>query len=182
MVHSHMRRAGVVLNGALPDAPRRCRFAARPPPRSRVFIVHYCFPGQASVALGVVGSSAPGRCHRDPDRMSSCEHRERAAKPNRQHRFQAEQPPHDDRAVGPRTGPRDDQPIPTRPDRITVPPVRGDTGGDVVGDARELAGLGDVCAHIVRMPTQRRARRRNWPDASAIRRPGIRRRVPGRPP
>lgn len=60
--------------------------------------------------------------------------------------FQPEQPPHDDGAIGPRAGPRDDQPVPARFDGITVSAIGGDPGGDVVGVAREIAAY-EVAGH-----------------------------------
>src|SRR3569833_1435583 len=48
-----------------------------------------------------------------------------------QHGFQAEQPPHDHAAVGPGAGAADDEAVPARFDRIPVPPVGGDTGGEI---------------------------------------------------
>src|SRR5271166_5166131 len=51
---------------------------------------------------------------------------------------------------------RDDQSIPPRLYRIAVPAVGGDTGGNVVGVAGELAGIGDV-RHV-------RCRRRSGTD------------------
>ena len=75
----------------------------------------------------------------------------RPAEADGQHVFQAEQATHDDRAVGPRAGPRDDQPISTGFDGIAVTTVRGDAGGDVVGVAVELAAVGDIC-HASSMP------------------------------
>ena len=66
------------------------------------------------------------------------------AKPNGENIFQSQQPPDDDRAVGPRAGSRDDQPIPARLHRVAVAAVGGDPGFDVFGVAGEFAGLGDV--------------------------------------
>ena len=47
----------------------------------------------------------------------------RPAEADGQHVFQAEQATHDDRAVGPRAGPRDDQPVATGFDGIAVAAV-----------------------------------------------------------
>ena len=72
------------------------------------------------------------------------------AKPNGQHAFQSKQPPDDDRAVGPRAGASDDQPVPVRLHRIAVAAVGGDPGFDVFGVAGEFAGLGDVGSYVDR--------------------------------
>src|SRR5271163_1324263 len=74
------------------------------------------------------------------------------AKPNGQHAFQSKYPANDDRAVGPRAGASDDQPVPVRLHRIAVAAVGGDPGFDVLGVAGELAGLGDVGSHSSRVP------------------------------
>ncbi|QGW33453.1 hypothetical protein MAA44156_03270 [Mycobacterium avium subsp. avium] len=70
-----------------------------------------------------------------------------AAKANGQNTFQAQQPAHDDRPVGPRAGARHDQPIAAGLDRVAVAAVGGDAGGDVVGVAGELPRPGDVAGH-----------------------------------
>lgn len=67
-----------------------------------------------------------------------------SAKANRQNLFQAEQSSHNDRAVGPRTGPRDDQAVAAWFDGIAVAAVSGDAAADVVGVAIEFAGRGDI--------------------------------------
>ena len=84
----------------------------------------------------------------------------RAGQAEGQRVLQAEQPPHDDRAVRPRAGPGRDQPVPTRLDRPVPGPVvaahaeavladravGGDPVGDVVGVAVEVALTRDVPA------------------------------------
>ncbi len=85
----------------------------------------------------------------------------RPAKANRQNVFQAEQASHDDRAVRPRAGPRDDQPVAVRLDGIAVAAVGRDARGDVVGVAVELAAAGDIChrssLHVETALTQEKA-------------------------
>ena len=62
----------------------------------------------------------------------------RAAQAHRDRRLQAEQPPHDDRAVGPRAGAGGDQPVAARLDRPAVAAVGGDPVGDVLVVPLEL--------------------------------------------
>ena len=73
----------------------------------------------------------------------------RSAHAHAEHVLEAEQPPHDDRAVGPRAGPGDDQPVAVRLDRPAVPAVRGDPVLDVVGVAGEVVLDVAVLAHGV---------------------------------
>src|SRR5206468_6405200 len=54
-----------------------------------------------------------------------------SAKANGEHVFQAKQASHDDRAVGPWAGARDDQPVAVGFDGIAVAAVGRDAGGDV---------------------------------------------------
>jgi hypothetical protein len=63
----------------------------------------------------------------------------RAADSHGQHVFQAEEPAHDRRAVRPRAGPRDDQPVAAGLDGEAVPTVGGDAGGQVALVAHVLA-------------------------------------------
>ena len=65
----------------------------------------------------------------------------RPAQAHRDHLLQAQQPADDDRPAGPRAGPGRDQAIAAGLDRIAVPPVPGDPGGDVVGVALVLGSL-----------------------------------------
>jgi len=73
----------------------------------------------------------------------------RAAKANGQHVFQAQQASHDDGAVRPRTGARDDQSITVGLDGIAVAPVGRYARGDVVGVAVELTATGDICHTLI---------------------------------
>jgi hypothetical protein len=63
----------------------------------------------------------------------------RPADAHRQHVLEPEQPAHDDGPAGPRAGPADHQPVAPGLDRVAVPAVGGDPGGDVAGVAGELA-------------------------------------------
>ena len=69
-----------------------------------------------------------------------------AAQTHRDGVLQAEQPPDDDRPVGPRAGARRDQPVAARLHRIAVAAVPGDPGGDVVRVAGEVGAVGHVRA------------------------------------
>ncbi len=63
----------------------------------------------------------------------------RTGQRHRDYGLQAQQPPHDDRPVRPRAGPRHRQPVPPGLDRPPVPPVGGDPGVQVTGVAHERA-------------------------------------------
>ena len=63
----------------------------------------------------------------------------RAANAQRENVFQPQQAADDGGPVGPGAGPGDDQPVAARLDRIAIPAVTGDPGGDVPGVADEFS-------------------------------------------
>ena len=80
-----------------------------------------------------------------------------------------EQPPHDDRAVGPRARAGDDQPVAAGLHRIAVAPVRRDAGGDVIGVAFEVAAAGDIGSHAFSLPQTPGSGLGLWPPLARAR-------------